>query len=86
MIKANQNQISNHLLSEIKQALESVKYGSIEIMVQNKVVTQITVRNIHKTSMEIAKEERVSTSHLHSINSSHIETHASITNSSVKIR
>lgn len=56
MTRVNQNQIPQHLLTEIKQALESVKFGSIEIFVQNKVVTQITVRNIHKTSMEIQKE------------------------------
>jgi hypothetical protein len=56
MTKPNQNQIPNHLLSEIKQALESVKFGSIEIFVQNKVITQITVRNIHKTSVEIEKK------------------------------
>lgn len=50
------NYISTNLLSEIKDALESVKYGSIEIVVQNRIVTQITVRNIHKTSMEIENE------------------------------
>jgi len=50
------NQIPSHLLTEIKNALESVKFGSIEIFVQNKVITQITVRNIHKTSMEVNEE------------------------------
>jgi hypothetical protein len=56
MAKVTQNTIPAHLLEEIKEALQSVKYGSIEIFVQNKVVTQITVRNIHKTSMEIESE------------------------------
>lgn len=51
------NQIPNHLLTEIKNALESVRYGSIEIFVQNKVITQITVRNIHKTSVEIESRQ-----------------------------
>lgn len=51
--KNSQKIISPTLIEEIKEALESVKYGSIEIFVQNKVVTQITVRNIHKTSVEI---------------------------------
>lgn len=51
------NQIPNHLLTEIKNALESVRYGSIEIFVQNKVITQITVRNIHKTSVEIENRQ-----------------------------
>lgn len=57
MVKKNTNQIPNHLITEIKDALESVKYGSIEIFVQNKVITQITVRNIHKTSVELEKED-----------------------------
>ncbi len=56
MVKEQKKVISQNLLSEIKEALESVKYGSIEIFVQNKVVTQITVRNIHKTSVEIETE------------------------------
>jgi hypothetical protein len=56
MVKEQKKVISQNLLSEIKEALESVKYGSIEIFVQNKVVTQITVRNIHKTSVEIESE------------------------------
>ena len=56
MVKAQQKVISQSLLAEIKNALESVKFGSIEIFVQNKVVTQITVRNIHKTSVEIESE------------------------------
>ena len=57
MMKPNQKQIPAHLLEEIKTALESVKFGSIEIFVQNKVITQITVRNIHKTSMDIEKNQ-----------------------------
>lgn len=56
MVKEQKKVISQNLLSEIKEALESVKFGSIEIFVQNKVVTQITVRNIHKTSVEIESE------------------------------
>lgn len=39
---------------EIEKALQTVAYGSIEIYVQNKVVTQITVRNIKKTSVSLA--------------------------------
>ncbi len=39
------------LVSEIQEALKSVKgYGSVEIYVQDGKVTQITVRNIRKTS------------------------------------
>lgn len=56
-MKANQKQIPAHLLEEIKTALESVKFGSIEIFVQNKIITQITVRNIHKTSLDMKKNQ-----------------------------
>lgn len=62
MIKTTKKQIPAHLLDEIKSALESVKFGSIEIFVQNKIITQITVRNIHKTSMEIEKSQELKNS------------------------
>ena len=46
--------VSDDLVSEIIRALKTVNtYGSIEIYVQNSVVTQITVRNIKKTSVSI---------------------------------
>lgn len=44
--------ISKTLLQELSEALQTVKsYGSVEIYVQNNKVTQITVRNIHKTGI-----------------------------------
>ena len=44
--------ISSSLLDEIAEALKHVSpYGSVEIYVQDNVVTQITVRNIKKTSI-----------------------------------
>jgi len=50
--------ISEVLVTEIKGALQSVKnYGSIEIYIQNGVVTQITVRNIKKTNSIPSKSE-----------------------------
>lgn len=43
--------ISQTLVDEIKRSLKNVEaYGSVEIYVQNGVVTQITVRNIQKTA------------------------------------
>ena len=43
--------ISQTLLTEITNALKNVSpYGSVEIYVQDSVVTQITVRNIKKTT------------------------------------
>jgi len=42
--------ISKELLNELRSALKSIdSYGSVEIYVQNSVVTQITTRNIRKT-------------------------------------
>lgn len=42
--------ISQALLEELTQALQHVgPYGSVEIYIQNSVVTQITMRNIKKT-------------------------------------
>lgn len=43
--------VSQTLIDEIKQALKSVRsFGSVEMYVQDGVVTQITVRNIKKTN------------------------------------
>ena len=43
--------VSESLITEIKNALKSVKcFGSVEIYIQNGVVSQITVRNIKKTN------------------------------------
>jgi len=42
--------ISKELLNELRSALKSIdSFGSVEIYVQNSVVTQITTRNIRKT-------------------------------------
>lgn len=51
--------ISDILVDEIRQALKNVSpYGSVEIYVQDSIVTQITVRNIKKTT-NIAKTKVV---------------------------
>lgn len=60
----------SQLLSEIKEALKSVSYGSIEIFVQNKTVTQITVRNIKKTSVEIEEGAENHSHEMHMFESS----------------
>lgn len=49
--------VSQELIDEIKNALHSVDYGSIEIIVTNRVVTQISKRNIKKTSIHLEEEE-----------------------------
>lgn len=46
--------VSPKLLADIGDALQAVKpYGSVEIYVQNNIVTQITARNIRKMSSTI---------------------------------
>lgn len=43
--------ISKTLINELEQALKSVgPFGSVEVYIQNHTVTQITLRNIKKTS------------------------------------
>ena len=41
------------LTEELTKALSSISYGSIELIVQDSVVTQITIRNIKKTSVNM---------------------------------
>ena len=48
--------VSKTLIVEIKKALKGVEaYGSVEVYIQDGVVTQITVRNIKKTNSERGK-------------------------------
>ena len=46
------------LLSEIEEALDSITFGSIEIYVQDKKVTQITVRKIKKTKVALDEKSQ----------------------------
>lgn len=46
--------VSQDLIEELKQAIKNVKgWGSIEVIVQDNKVTQISVRNIKKTSHNV---------------------------------
>lgn len=47
--------IPSSLLEELERSLVNMSFGSIEIYVNDGVVTQITVRNIKKTSVGIRK-------------------------------
>lgn len=47
------------LIKEIKEILEEIEYGSIEIYVQDKKVTQVSVRSIKKTSISIRNDETI---------------------------
>lgn len=46
------------LTDEILTALASIRFGSIEIYVQDGVVTQLTVRNIKKTKFDLGKNSK----------------------------
>lgn len=49
-MKAHLTSASADTLDEIKKALETIKWGSIEIFVQDSIVVQITERSIKKMS------------------------------------
>ncbi len=50
MVMYSTKKVTKTLLTEIKDAMKQVdKYGSVEIFIQNNIVTQITTRNIRKT-------------------------------------
>ena len=51
------NKTKRELLQEIEDALGSVKFGSVEIYVSDDKVTQITVRKITKTSIDVGGEQ-----------------------------
>lgn len=56
MAKYSVKNISDSLVNDIKTAIQSVdKYGSVEIFIQNGIVTQITRRHIHKTTKETTR-------------------------------
>lgn len=50
---------TQQLLSEINEALDDIRWGSIEVFVQDDEVTQITVKKIKKT-MRVVKENNLS--------------------------
>lgn len=54
MVDYSTKKITKDLVDEIRQALKNVRgWGSVEIYVQDFKVTQITERNIKKTSLNI---------------------------------
>ena len=48
------NKSKKDLIAKIESALNTVDFGSIEIIVQGSKVTQISVRKIEKTSLDIS--------------------------------
>lgn len=46
------------LVDEIHAAMQGIRFGSIEIYIQDGVVTQITSRTIKKTKLELPKESK----------------------------
>lgn len=56
MLNLPVKKISKALLEELEGAFEMLKaYGSIELYVQDGKLTQITVRNIKKTKVDLEK-------------------------------
>jgi hypothetical protein len=54
MVDHSTKKISKELMDDVKMALKNVRgWGSVEIFVQDNKVTQITERNIKKTSHSI---------------------------------
>ena len=53
------NKTKRELLEEIENALGAVAFGSVEIYVQDSKVTQISVRNIKKTSLNIPRNQQI---------------------------
>ena len=52
---------SIELINEVQKALDDIVFGSIELYVQNRKVTQITVRHIKKTNVETKEPKGIST-------------------------
>lgn len=48
--------ITPQLLSEINEALDNLRWGSVEIYVQDDNITQTTIKNIKKTSVSIQEK------------------------------
>lgn len=44
------------IFDEIRQAIENISYGSVEVIVQNGTVTQISTRIIKKTNIRPASQ------------------------------
>lgn len=53
MTNSFKKNLSERLMEDIKTELERIGFGSLEIYVQNNKVTQMTVRNIKKTNVDI---------------------------------
>lgn len=50
MVDFSSKKVSDEVIEQIAEALEKIDYGSIEIIIQNKCVTQISTREITKTN------------------------------------
>lgn len=49
MVQSQKDKVA--IISEIQKALDDMIFGSVELYVQNRKVTQITVRHIKKTNV-----------------------------------
>ncbi len=57
MVDHSTKRVTTQLLEEIKQALKSVDgYGSVEVVIQDNRVVQISVRSIRKTNHDMKQK------------------------------
>jgi len=54
MVDHSTKKVNRNLINEIKQALKNVRWGSVEIYIQDKKVVQITERHIRKTNHSVS--------------------------------
>ncbi len=57
MVRSSKDTVA--ILNEIQKALDDMVFGSVELYVQNRKVTQITVRHIKKTSIATQSESKL---------------------------
>lgn len=53
MVQSQKDKVA--IISEIQKALDDMIFGSVELYVQNRKVTQITVRHIKKTNVGVSE-------------------------------
>ncbi len=53
--------IPDYLLDEIKKAISTKDYGSVEIYIESGKIVQITERTIRKTTTKLSSEIRYAT-------------------------
>lgn len=48
------------IIEEIMQSIDAINYGSVEVIIQDGKITQISTRIIKKTNVSIKQEKKIS--------------------------